>query len=281
MESVTRRRFLIGGVAAGAVAVGAVGFEATRDIHATRRLLHEHGLLGGPDQTPPPTSVAASLEYGTLDAPTGAVNYGLSLPASHPAAVLYCLHGRSGNRHDAFDHMSVHQFVADRNLPWAVASLDGGEEYWHRRRDGSDTQRDLVEVLMPFVGSKAPNAEPVIIGWSMGGYGALLLSIKHPRLFSVAVASSPAMWTSFGASAPGAFDDAADFMANDVMTNLSLLPDATRVDCGDDDPFAAAVRRLQRAAPNVDVHLPPGFHDDATWRSFLPAQLDFIKSHLP
>jgi S-formylglutathione hydrolase FrmB len=279
MERVTRRRFLVGGVAAGAVTVGAVGFEATRDVHGTRRLLHQHGLLDGPNQTPPPTTVAPSLEFGTLDAPSGPVNYGLYLPAA-PTTVLYCLHGRGGNRHDAFDGMAMNRFVADRNLPWAIASLDGGEGYWHRRRDGSDGQRDLVDVLMPFVTTKAPGVKSAIIGWSMGGYGALLIPLRHPGLFSAAVANSPAMWTSFSRSAPGAFDDAADFRANDVMASASTLGDSVRVDCGDDDPFAEAVRRLDRAAPQVDVHLAPGFHEDATWRSFLPAQLDFIQRHV-
>jgi len=170
VERVTRRRFLIGGAAAGALVIGGAGFEATRDIHGTRRLLHEHGLLDGPDQTPPTATSSAppTVEYGTVDAPSGAVNYGLYLPAQ-PTLVLYCLHGRGGSRHDAFDHMAVHEFVEARSLPWAVASLDGGETYWHHRHDGSDTQRDLVEVLMPFVSAKAPAAKSAIIGWSMGG----------------------------------------------------------------------------------------------------------------
>ena len=281
MESVTRRRFLIGGAAAGALAVGAVGFEAVRDVHGTRRFLHQHGVLNGPDRPPPTASPAAppSVEYGTIDAPSGPVNYGLYLPAA-PQLVLYCLHGRGGSRRDAFDGMAVDRFVADAKLPWAIASLDGGETYWHHRRDGSDTQRDLVDVLMPFVAAKAPGARNAVIGWSMGGYGALLIPLRHPGLFSAAVANAPAMWTRFSNAAPGAFDDQHDFQSNDVMASASRLSDSTRVDCGEDDPFADAVRRLDRAAPQVDVHLAPGFHEDATWRSYLPAQLQFIESRV-
>ena len=275
MESVTRRRFLIGGAAAGALAIGGAGFEATRDLHGTRRFLHHHGLLGGPDASPP--KVSPPVEYGR----TGAVDYGLYLPPVTATAALYCLHGRGGDRRNAFEGMAVHRFVAERNLPWAVASLDGGEGFWHHRRDGSDTQRDLVDVLMPFVASRAPVARSAVIGWSMGGFGALLLAQQHPSVFSAVIANGPSVWASFGAAAPGAFDDDADFRNNDVMANASLLGDSVRIDCGDDDPFAGAVRTLAHAAPHASVQVTAGFHEDATWRSFLPAQLEFIEHRIP
>jgi enterochelin esterase-like enzyme len=273
VQSVTRRRFLIGGAAASAVVIGGAGLEVTQNLHGTRRFLHRHGVLGGPDARPP--AVSPPVEYGT----TGTVNYGLYVPTGAPTVALYCLHGRGGNRHDAFDSMAVHRFVADRNLPWAVASLDGGEEFWHHRRDGSDTQRDLIDVLMPLVASRAPAAKSALIGWSMGGFGALLISMQHPQLFSAAVANGPSVWPTFEAATPGAFDDDADFRNNDVMAHASSLGESTRIDCGDDDPFADAVHTLARAAPHASVHVSDGYHEDATWRSFLPAQLEFIQRH--
>jgi enterochelin esterase-like enzyme len=162
-----------------------------------------------------------------------------------------------------------------------VASLDGGETFWHKRKDGSNTQRDLVEVLIPFVLSKAPAAKSVVIGWSAGGYGALLAALQHPSTFVAAVANAPSLWSTFSSATPGAFDDAADFDANDVLGEAPRLASKpVRVDCGDDDPFADGVEELKRRVPTIEGGLRSGFHEDASWRSYLPDQLDFIGLHL-
>lgn len=122
MEAITRRRVLAGGLATAAVGITGGSALAVRNIHGTRRFLHRHGVLDGPDRAFP--TINPTVEYGTLPPPFGSVNYGLYLPTGTVAAVLYCLHGRAGSRRDAFD---------------------GGETFWHKRKDGSNTQRDLIE----------------------------------------------------------------------------------------------------------------------------------------
>jgi S-formylglutathione hydrolase FrmB len=77
-----------------------------------------------------------------------------------------------------------------------------------------------------------------IAGWSTGGYGALLLAERHPKFQAVAV-SSPAVWFRAGDTRPGAFDDAGDFTAHDVLASRTKLPRSVRVDCGREDPFAS------------------------------------------
>jgi pimeloyl-ACP methyl ester carboxylesterase len=279
VERITRRRVLAGGLATAAVGVAGGGVVVTRNLHGTRRFLHRHGLLDGPDRAAP--AVHPSVEYSTLQSPTGPIEYGLYLPAGNVVAVLYCLHGRGGSRRDAFDGIGVHRFVAERGLPWGVASLDGAETFWHQRRNGSNTQRDLVDGLIPFVLTKAPGARAVVIGWSAGGFGALLACLHHPSSFVATVANAPSLWPTFSSATPGAFDDTADFDANDVLRAASQLSGrAVRVDCGEDDPFADSVRQLQRRAPSIEGRVRAGFHEDASWRSYLPEQLDFIQQHV-
>jgi len=99
-------------------------------------------------------------------------------------------------------------------------------------------------------------------------------------VFAAAVGNGPSVWPTFSAATPGAFDDDADFRANDVMKDASQLDDSVHIDCGEDDPFADAVRTLAHAAPRASARVAPGFHEDATWRSFLPAQLDFIHARV-
>lgn len=276
----SRRSFVIGGAAVGAAAIGGIGVVTAQDLHATRRALHDHGIVEGPNLTQPRVDTV-TVDYRTEPGPRGDVNYGLYRPPNGVTAVVYCLHGRGGNRHDAFDSIGLHRFIAARGLPWAVASLDGRESYWHGRADGSDTQQDLLDVLVPIAETSTTPLKRAVIGWSMGGYGALLLGETQPDFFAAVVASAPALWTSFGATAPGAFDNSADFKANDVMGGASrLVPSATRVDCGADDPFAPMVRELRRRVPSLSGGIHEGFHDDASWRYYVPAQLDFLQTRL-
>jgi hypothetical protein len=51
-----------------------------------------------------------------------------------------------------------------------------------------------------------------------------------------------------------------------------------RVDCGEDDVFAGTSRRLLATVPGAAGGIHPGFHDAGTWRSFLPAQIEWIGS---
>jgi dienelactone hydrolase len=120
-------------------------------------------------------------------------------------------------------------------------------------------------------------------GWSMGGYGALLLAGKdHLPVRAVAV-SSPALFTSAGATAAGAFDDAADFTAHDVLAHpewLDAVP-AIRIDCGESDPFHDATRSfVGRLARRPAGGFGPGRHDATYWRRVAPAQLRFLGRRL-
>lgn len=279
-EVITRRRFLAG---SGALAVAAGGgFVAATHPHGVRRFLHGHGVLDGPDQAIPETK--ADVEFGDFASTSvhHRVGYGLSRPDAEPTAALFCLHGRGGSHRDPFDDLGLHHFVAAAGLPWLVASVDGGESFWHPRADGTDAQRLVIDELMPRVLGDAPSSvQPVVMGWSMGGFGALLLAEQHPGRFAAVVASSPALWRSASSAADGAFDDEDDFARHDVLGQASRLDGAlTRVDCGGDDVFADPTRDLLHAVPEMGGGIHAGYHDAATWRSFLPAQLDHIASNV-
>jgi S-formylglutathione hydrolase FrmB len=65
------------------------------------------------------------------------------------------------------------------------------------------------------------------MGWSMGGYGALHLGAKlGPSRTAGICAISPALYTSFTGSAPGAFDSYDDWVQNSVtgLPALSQIP---------------------------------------------------------
>ncbi len=115
-----------------------------------------------------------------------------------------------------------------------------------------------------------------MFGWSMGGYGALLLAEKlgSIRVAFVAV-DSPALWLHPGDSAPGAFDDAADFVRNDVFPGRSRLAGIpVRIVCGQSDPFVLATSEFVKGVPDlVAADFPVGDHSGAFWSATAAAQL--------
>jgi S-formylglutathione hydrolase FrmB len=103
----------------------------------------------------------------------------------------------------------------------------------------------------------------------MGGFGAYDLALLHPHRFCAVGGHSPALWFEGGETAPGAFDNAADFARNDVVGMVRGDPDAfagMRVwnDYGDEDPFRVYdegfVDYLHQDGANLSAHSWHGGH---------------------
>jgi pimeloyl-ACP methyl ester carboxylesterase len=276
---ITRRRVIAGG-AATAAAMASGSWLAIDRSSALRRRLHERGLLAGPDLPVPSEEDAGDVVYSTFDAADGhAYAWGLwTPPLADVELCLVCLHGKGGDERFAFEDLGVHRFVAHAGLAWAVATIDGGTDYWHRRASGHDPQTALTAGLLPALAERlGPAVRFAALGWSMGGYGVLLLAERNPDPVAAVVAASPAIWTRSEAAAPGAFDNEGDFRANDVLADAGVLDGMpVRIDCGADDVFAGTSRRLLDTVPGSAGGIHPGFHDSGTWRSLLPAQLRWI-----
>ncbi len=257
-----------------------------------------HRALGGcgsmalvPDVEPGPlvsgsfTSAArAGAEVGwTVAYPPG---------SDDRAAVPVCvaLHGRGGDHSWPFDTVALQYVLADAvergtSPPFAIATVDGGDATnWHRRTDGDDPPAMLTDELLPMLAARGLETQQVgLWGWSLGGFGALLLATTMglERIAAV-VASSPALWATYGATQPGTFDSEADFAANDIFARTTELDGVPlRVDCGTDDPFAGEVRRLRsQLDPTPEGGLRPGCHDESFWTRSAAPQLEFIGQHL-
>jgi pimeloyl-ACP methyl ester carboxylesterase len=198
-------------------------------------------------------------------------------PGGQPDGVIVCLHGRSNDERFAFDTIHLHDVVAAEGARWAVAATTGGPDtYWHRRADGTDAGALVTGEFVPFLQSRLGIDRVALVGWSMGGYGVLLAAERFPGRFAAVAAASPALSERAADSAPGAFDGAADYAANDVFAHAGAL-DGTRVrvDCGLGDPFLAADRAFA-ARSHAVATFTDGYHDAAYWRSIAPTQIRFI-----
>ena len=124
------------------------------------------------------------------------------------------------------------------------------------------------------------------MGWSMGGYGALLAAERRPDLFGAVVAASPALWRSYDDVPGDPFDDARDFAENDVFAGIAALQHtAVRVDCGKADVFCDAARDFaarcaEQTGRPVASDFSAGCHDPDYWRRVAPDELAFVRGAL-
>ena len=229
-----------------------------------------------------PTMVTGSF----VSAARGGIptNWAIARPPgqTRPLRPVIALHGKGS---DAATVMAggVEQGLAEAVQaglpPFAVVAVDGGGSYFHRRASGEDSGAMVLDELIPMLSGQGLDTSRVgFLGWSMGGYGALLLGARlGPARTAAICAVSPALWLSSGATAPGAFDGADDFAANSVFGLPALASIPIRIDCGDSDPFYAATKQFIAQLPNPPAGgFSPGGHDAAFWSSQLPAELTWM-----
>jgi enterochelin esterase-like enzyme len=291
-----RRRLLIGGSAIAVVGVaGGFGLVEERVLPGRSRLDVWMGACGSEEA--PPTGTAGPMVSGTFrSAARRGIDVGWTVaypprsPTSAALPVCLLLHARGGTHRWPFDRLGVQHHLAaavgaGAVRPFALVSADGGDHVnWHPRANGDDPQRMVVDELLPMLADRGLQTSRVgVWGWSLGGYGALLLAqhLGASRVAAVA-AASPAIWTSYRGAQPGTFDNAADFDRNDVLAHTSGLSGiSVRVDTGSDDPFAGTTRQLLSSVhPTPAGGVSGGCHDPAFWSRHAAAQLAFVGSHL-
>ena len=219
------------------------------------------------------------------------VHYAIALPAGARGIdrVAYLLPGRGGTA-DALTGLGFDGFLAEylRNggVPFAIAAMDSGESYYHRRLSGEDrlavAMVDLPEVVRGVLG--VSRLREALLGQSMGGYGALLAAEREPRRFRAVAVAGPAIFPSYedeNRSVGDAFDSAGDYARNDVTAHAARLRDTpVRIAAGTRDPFLPGIRIFARAHPAAHVVVATGCHDDGFWRASAAASVAFVAAHL-
>jgi pimeloyl-ACP methyl ester carboxylesterase len=275
--TLTRRQALaagaLGGVAALAGGAGLVQAGVLPGRYRAGRLLGACDVGG-----PPATTVAPGpLRFASFPSEQRGRTVGNGIawpPGSGPGdrlPVVLLLHAAAGNERTPFDRLRLHHHLAQAvgasgARPFALAAADGRDSGW-RPTAGDDPVAMVTEELLPLLsglGLRTGPEEVGVLGWSMGGGGALRLAEAYPDRLAAVVAASPAV------------AEAGDEVAG--AGRLAGL--AVRVDCGANDPFADATAALARHLPTAQVTMAKGCHDGWFWQRQAPAQLRFLATAL-
>src|SRR5581483_8352448 len=167
------------------------------------------------DPAPAPVAAPTMVTGSFVSAARGGVptNWAIARPPGQtkPLRPVIALHGKGSSAATVMEggvEQGLAQAVAAGLPPFAVVAVDGGGSYWHKRTSGEDSGAMVLDELIPMLGGQGLDTSRVgFLGWSMGGYGALLLGGRlGPGRTAAICAVSPALWMSSGAAAPGAFD---------------------------------------------------------------------------
>jgi S-formylglutathione hydrolase FrmB len=206
-------------------------------------------------------------------------------------SLLVFLHGRGGYEGTFNDAVfrglpSLH----GRRGPVVAFPAGGVHGYWHDRADG-DWGTWVMDEAIPLVVRRF-GIDPqrlAIGGISMGGFGAYDIALKNPGHFCAVGGHSPALWLDGSETAPGAFDDEADFERNDVIETVQDDPDAfgdARVwnDYGTEDPFRpydeGFIDALEAGDTDLSAHSWPGAHEGGYWDAHWPTYQRFYVNAL-
>jgi putative tributyrin esterase len=220
------------------------------------------------------------------------------LPAGEgPWPVLYLLHGLSDNHTAWCRRTSIERYVAD--LPLIVVMPDGHRSFYCNdpRPDGCAYEDHIVKDVVGFVDRMFPTiphrGSRAVAGLSMGGYGAVMLALRHPDDFCVACSHSGAV--GFIHERHTGRDDVDAMIRNlsqgeyDCFALAERLAAeapriALRLDCGRDDFLLRSNRQFHAHLSALGVpheyEEHDGDHNWEYWDAHITATLEFVMRHV-
>ncbi|WP_328460933.1 alpha/beta hydrolase [Actinoplanes sp. NBC_00393] len=183
--------------------------------------------------------------------------------------VCLVLHGGSKRPGD-FAGVGLGGFLTEAarrgGTPFVLAGATGDRLAW--QPDGrDDPQRMVREELPAWCAERGFDSSRLAAwGWSMGGYGSLLLAETFPGFVRAVAAFSPAV-------SPG--DAVFDGVGRLAGTPIGLW-------CGRDDSLYDNVRELRKALPEAPAAggYRDGDHNFGYWSREIPAAFDFVAGAL-
>ncbi|PXV62524.1 S-formylglutathione hydrolase FrmB [Dysgonomonas alginatilytica] len=208
--------------------------------------------------------------------------------------VVYLLHGHSGNYLSWLKVVKPTLPQLANKYQMVIVCPDGKNSwYWDspvNRKSQYDTyvSQDLVNYVDTHYKTIASPKGRAISGFSMGGHGALWLTLNHPDVFGVCGSMSggvdirpfPDNWDMSKALGRYATNKAV-WDAHTVITNAEKLRNIPLIfDCGEDDFFLEVNENLHKLLLDKNIQhtyiMTSGKHDSQYWNKAVEWQLDFF-----
>ncbi|MFW6133175.1 MAG: alpha/beta hydrolase, partial [Planctomycetota bacterium] len=192
---------------------------------------------------------------------------------------------------------SIERYAEGRRL--IVVMPDGHRRFYVNdpRPGGFACEDHIVRDVVGFVDRAFPTIRGRrgrgVAGLSMGGYGALMLALRHPEAFSAAVSHSGALRFAHEGRAINEDIRPLDEACRGADYDLWRLARrhtrrrrkvALRLDCGTEDGTLAMNRRfhvrLEELGIDHEYVENPGGHDWAYWDRHVVDTLSFVTRHL-
>lgn len=244
---------------------------------------------------------AAKVDTIALDTklvPDAPVNAIVITPTTGQQAypTAYLLNGYSGCHNDWYNIIQPRLAELADLYGMVLVMPDGRDSwYWDSPADPSMKMETFITTeLVPYIDAHYPTipqaSKRAITGLSMGGHGALWLSMRHPDIFGAGGSTSggvdirpfPKNWKMAKWLGP----EADNQQVWDEHTVINLVPTLKPgepyiiFDCGTDDFFYEVNENLHRAL--LDAKIPhdyisrPGNHSHEYWRNSILYQLQYF-----
>jgi len=247
------------------------------------------------------------------------VKYAIYLPADYETSnrtypVVYLLHGYGDDQTGWLQFGEINRYadkaIAEGKIsPMIIVMPDAKTTFYINSYDGKRNYEDFFfKEFIPTIEKdyriKGTKKYRAVAGLSMGGFGTLIYSIKHPEMFSAAAALSAAVrndedfmaitdarWTEayakvFGPNLKGAERLNDTWKANSI---LGLIQGKTAddlndvrywIDCGDDDALSKGnsllhVALMDKKVPH-EFRIRDGAHTWTYWRTGIIDALNFF-----
>lgn len=248
------------------------------------------------------------------------VTFALYLPADYTTSqarygTVYLLHGWGDNQTAWIKGGKVHTIINDLETkgtidPYIYVMPNALKSYYVNYANGKFDYMDmLVNELVPYVDSlyrtKSDANHRAVVGYSMGGYGAVILPYKHPETFNISVSLSmswrtheqycsepQSIWDSqfgriFGGEGVSGEARLTDYyLQHDPLTFFEDLSEAQKrvnlwMDCGDDEEQLSVTALelhalLQKKEVSHHMRLRNGAHTWDYWHGGMREALPFI-----
>jgi len=247
------------------------------------------------------------------------VKYTIYLPPDYESSqrsypVVYLLHGYTDDNTGWLQFGEIDRYadkaIADGTIPPMIIVMPNGDSsFYINSYDGKENYEDFfIKEFMPAIEKtyriKGEKHYRAVAGLSMGGYGALIYSLKHPDLFAAAAPLSAAVfddstlmtmpdisWQNtfgqlYGRGLIGkdrltkAWNDNSPLKLVETKSADALKQVRYWIDCGDDDFLSQGncllhIALMEKHVPH-EFRIRDGAHNWTYWRTGITDALAFI-----